>query len=77
MNFHINQVNSKMESKLRNLKSKNPKEFWKIIKNIDRSKTEQKINLEPVYQFFLFCFFLNLNENSDHADDDNEVNIEF
>ena len=40
-----------MQTRLRNLKAKNPKEFWKIINSIDQNKDEKNIDLESLYDF--------------------------
>ena len=72
MNTHINQFKKKMQTKLRNLKVENPKEFWKIINSIDQDNDEQNINLDTLYNLFK-----TLNENNDSADEDNEINLQF
>ena len=61
-----------MPTKLRNLKVENPKEFWKIINCFDQDNDEQNINLDSQYNFFK-----TLNENNDHAVEDNETNLQF
>ena len=38
MNFYINKHNKITQDKLRVLKSKNPKDVWKIINSIEKSK---------------------------------------
>ena len=72
MNTHINQCKKTMQTKLRNLKVENPKEFWLIINSIDQDNDEQNINLDILYNLFK-----TLNENNDHADEDNEINLQF
>ena len=67
MNTNINQFKKKMKTKLRNWK-----EFWKIINSIDQDNDEQNINLDTLYNFFK-----TLNENNDHVDDENEINLQF
>ena len=37
---------------MRNLKSKNPKEYWKIINSIDNKKLDSNIELDSLYSFF-------------------------
>ena len=66
-NTLINQFKKKMQTKLRSLK-----EFWKIINSIDQDNDEQNINLDTLYNFIK-----TLNKNNDHADDDNEINLQF
>lgn len=41
-----------MQEKLRNLKSKNPKDFWKIINSLEKSKDNPNIDLDTLYEFF-------------------------
>ena len=52
MNFYINKHNKITQDKLRVLKSKNPKDFWKIINSIQKSKDNQNIDIEILYDFF-------------------------
>lgn len=52
MTYHITQFNRKMHIKLRNLKTKNSEEFWKIINSIERNNEEQTIDLKFLYTFF-------------------------
>ena len=40
MNFYLNKFNHETQEKLRSLKSKNPKEFWKIMNKIEKKMTE-------------------------------------
>ena len=66
MNFYINKHNKITQDKLRVLKSKNPKDFWKIINSIEKSKDNQNIDIEILYDFFK-----NLNEqNEDSINED-------
>ena len=66
MNFYINKHNINTQDKLRVLKSKNPKDFWKIINSIEKSKDNQNIDIE-----FFYDFFKNLNEqNEDSVNED-------
>ena len=52
MNYYINKHNKATKTKLRNLKSKNPKEYWKIINSIDN----KKVDSNNWTWFSLFCF---------------------
>ena len=52
MNYYINKHNKATKTKLRNLKSKNPKEYWKIISSIDNKKLDSNIELDSLYSFF-------------------------
>ena len=49
LNFDINKFNRDSEEKLRNLKNNSPKDFWKLINNLERDKCNQNINLESLY----------------------------
>ena len=69
--FHLNKFNQSMQNKLRNLKMKTPKEFWKIINSIERNIDEQNMTLESLY-----TFFKDLNERNDYGNDYNEINID-
>lgn len=73
LNFHINKYNRSRQEKLRNLKSNSPKEFWKILNNVEKSKNEANINLETLYDYFK-----NINDQ-DPNDDENflgEFNVD-
>lgn len=71
INFHLNKFNQSMQNKLRNMKRKTPKEFWKIINSIERKNDEQNITLESLYDFFK-----DLNEKNDYDNDNSEINID-
>ncbi|MEW8546068.1 MAG: reverse transcriptase family protein [Candidatus Thiodiazotropha sp.] len=64
MNIYINKFDRETQDKLRNLKSKSPKDFWKIINSVDRNNDNPDINIET-----LFDFFKTLNENKDNDND--------
>ena len=62
-----------MQEKLRKLKTNNPKEFWKVINNLDCKTDDTSIDIDTLFTFF----FKNLNENNDNNDvQDNEINID-
>ena len=61
-----------MQDKLRNLKSTNPKNYWKIINSLNKKKDNDKIDIETLHK----CFFFNLIEQSHEADDDVHINID-
>ena len=42
---YINKHNKSTQDKLRNLKSKNPKDFWKIMNSLDKAKDNESINI--------------------------------
>ena len=69
MNFYINKFNHNIQDKLRNLKSTNPKDYWKIINSLSKKKDNDKIDIEILHEFFK-----NLNEQSHEADDDVHIN---
>ena len=52
MNKCINKHNKQMQQKLRNLKHKNHKEFWKIINNIERKGDDPDISIDTLYEYF-------------------------
>ena len=52
MNYFINKHNKSTQNKLRSLKNKSPKEYWKIINSIDNKKTDSNIELDKLYTFF-------------------------
>ena len=51
MNFHINEFNRDTQEKLRKLKTDSPKDFWKLINNLERNKGDQNISLESLHTF--------------------------
>ena len=72
MNLHINKFNSNIQKKLRTLKGKNPKEYWKVINSLDRNSDESSINLETLYNFFK-----DINDNTTQNESEgNEINID-
>ena len=71
MNFHINKHNKSTQEKLRNLKSKNPRDFWRIMNSLDKSKDNENIDIETLYDFFK-----NLNEQNEREDMSPNVNID-
>ena len=72
MNFQLNKHTKNMQNKLWKLKSKNPKEFWKIINSLENKHEEQNISIETLYDFFK-----GLNENNEHDNDDHDINIDW
>ena len=73
MNIFINKFKSDTQEKLRKQKSKNPKEFWKIINNIERKEDSgcENISLETLHNFFK-----DLNESGHSDNDPDEINID-
>lgn len=70
LNFHINKFNCSTQEKLRNLKRSSPKNFWKIINNVEKSTKEANISLQPLYDYFK-------NINDQDPNDDETVLGEF
>ena len=64
MNFYLNKLNKDTQDKLRWLKNKSPKEFWKIINKNEGKDDNSDIDIDT-----LFRFFKNLNESPDMQDD--------
>ena len=60
MNYYINKHNKTTKTKSRNLKSKNPKEYWKVINSIDNKKVDSNIELDSLYSFFSMTLMQNL-----------------
>ena len=71
MNFYINRHNKNTQDKLRNMKSKNPRGFWKIINSLEKSKDNEKIDIETLYDFFK-----NLNEQNENDNMSQGLNID-
>ena len=67
----MNKHNQNTQDKLRNLKSTNSKDYWKIINSLNKSKDNDKIDIETLYEFFK-----NLNEQSHDVEDDFNINID-
>ena len=71
MNYFINKHNKSTQNKLRSLKNKSPKEYWKIINSIDNKRTESNIELDTLY-----TFFKDLNKQPETDNDYSGDNIE-
>ena len=54
-----------MKRKIRELRTSNPKEFWKIINSKDRKKKVTNVNLDELFDFFKD---LNTDQNDDIPD---------
>lgn len=65
MNYHINNFNRAKQEQNRNLKSKQPKDFGKLINDTDTKKKKPgpAISLDTLY-----VYFKNLNQNVDATD---------
>ena len=66
LNLHINRYNHATKEKLRNLKSKRPKDFWKIINSIDKNNKESNISIDALHNYF---------ENQNIADENSNENF--
>ena len=71
MNFYINKHNKSTQDKLRNLKSKNPKDFWKIMNSLDKAKGNERINIETLYNYFK-----TLNEQNENEEIAQDLDID-
>ena len=60
MNKFIRQYNKQKEKKLRNLQSKNPKEYWKFLNSLKTRHSLAGPKLEEFYEHFKL---LNENDN--------------
>lgn len=54
MNFYITKYNKSMQKKLQSVKTKSPKDNWKILNNVDKKKKHKNENINPdsLYTFF-------------------------
>ena len=62
MNTAINKYENKMRNKIKNLKGKNPKEYWRILKDKNRKEDYNDISIDE-----LFHFFKSQNETTDNC----------
>ena len=52
LNLHINKHKRAAQKKLRNLKSKSPKDFWKATNSINKKQEDTTISLDTLYEYF-------------------------
>ena len=52
MDTSIRKYRQKMKNELKTLRSKNPKEYWKIL-NMGQKKKQPNISNDVLYDFFL------------------------
>ena len=71
MNFYINKHNKNTQDKLRNLKCKNPRDFWKIMNSLNKTNDNENIDIKTLYDFFK-----NLNEQNENEDMPQDLNID-
>ena len=69
LNFFINDHKNKTQNKLRNLHSGQPKQFRKLMNNLQPKKVDGKIKIKELYEYFK-------NLNADEPNDDNELQID-
>ena len=74
LNYFINKHNKSMQHKLGKMKNKNPKEYWKIINNIDSKNTDSSIKTDALYTFFK-DLNKELNSNDDSCDPNIDISI--
>ena len=72
MNFYINKHNRETQRNLRNLQSKNPKEYWKILNSLNTKPESTDINLDFLYTFFKELNEENTNDNNLSAEEINK-----
>ena len=65
MNFYINKYNFENEKKLRNMETKNPKKYWKILKKSKKKKSDVS-NQPDINEFY--NYFKNINMNNEKED---------
>ncbi|MEW8548549.1 MAG: reverse transcriptase family protein, partial [Candidatus Thiodiazotropha sp.] len=69
MNFHISRHKNITKKRLRKMKNKNPKDYWKILNSLDKKPENADIKLNDLYSFFK-----DLN-NDPNNEDENIENI--
>ena len=52
LNYFIRKHKKDTQNKLRKLKSKSPKQFWKILNNLQSKKENKDISINDLYNFF-------------------------
>ena len=52
LNYFIRKHKKDTQNKLRKLKSKSPKQFWKILNNLQSKKENKDISINDLYTFF-------------------------
>ena len=52
MNFYISKHKKATQEKLRKMKNKNPKDYWKILNSLDNKPENADIKLDDLYSFF-------------------------
>ena len=70
LNLHINKHKRAAQKKLRNLKSKSPKDFWKVINSINKKQEDTTISLDTLYDYFKTL-------NTTNETEDNQFSEEF
>ena len=71
LNYFICKHKKDTQNKLRNLKSKSPKQFWKISNNPQSKKENKDISINDLYNFFK-----DINSPNDSHDPESE-NLNF
>lgn len=52
MNKYVNMHKNRTKTKLRNLKLKQPREFWKLLNNLESNKMNGNISIDKFYEYF-------------------------
>ena len=52
LNYFIRKHKKDTQNKLRKLKSKSPKQFWKLLNNLQSKKENKDISINDLYNFF-------------------------
>ena len=71
LNYFIRKHKKDTQNKLRKLKSKSPKQFWKILNNLQSKKENKDISINDLYNFFK-----DINSPNDNNDAESE-NLNF
>ena len=51
LNYFIRKHNKDTQNKLRKLKSKSPKQFWKVLNSLRRKRENKDISMNDLYNF--------------------------
>ena len=68
LNYFIRKRKKDTENKLRRLKSKSPKQFWKILNNLQSKKENKDISINDIY-----IVFKDINSPNDSHDPESEI----
>ena len=64
-----------LKTKLKTMKSKNPKDYWKLINAGKKKGSSSKISIDDLYNFFKDLNAGDINDNNDEQPDIDVPNI--